>query len=195
MEGQDQEIQVYYTTLILVQYHQHLEEQLTWGSLQNNLADYLIPVHHLNLQDIPNIGTGSAVASVQDINLPPGNRLFDAFTVVNAYGGEDGAIVQVQDSTGTVTTVFTSFGNTARTDGGYGNVPGIINIQPYLKVGNNKVRIITWDDVPGNDYDLVGLESCYSKITYSKFPIRWDTFPFDSYQNTSSNKVYNRDPD
>ena len=40
--------------------------------------------------------------------------------------------------------------------------PGIINIQPYLKVGNNKVRIITWDDVPGNDYDLVGLESCYS---------------------------------
>jgi hypothetical protein len=143
--------------------------------------------------DIPNGGNGigSAVASTQDIYLPPGNRLFDAFTVVNAYGGEDGAIVQVLDSSGHVNNVFTSFGNTftKRTDGGYGNVPGIINIQPYLKVGNNKVRIITWDNVPSSDYDLVGLESCYSKITYSKFPIRWDTFPFESYQNSSTNPV------
>ncbi len=110
--------------------------------------------------------------------------------MVNAYGGDDGAIVQVLDSSGHVTNVFTSFGSfTRRTDGGYGNVPGIINIQPYLKTGDNKVRIITWDNVPGNDYDLVGLESCYSKITYSKFPIRWDTIPFDSYQNSSGNQV------
>ena len=48
------------------------------------------------------------------------------------------------------------FTNTGRTDGGYGNVPGIINIQPYLTGGHNQVRIITWDNVPGNDYDLVG---------------------------------------
>ena len=160
---------------------------ISWTSLQNTFTyDTSTP---FELTGLPNIGTGSAVASIQDINIPAGNRLFDAFTVVNAFGGEDGAIVQVQDSTGAITTVFSSFGNTARSDGGYGNVPGIINIQPYLKVGDNKVRIITWDDVPGGDYDLVGLENCYSKITYSKFPIRWDTIPFDSYQNTSSNKV------
>ena len=160
---------------------------VTWAALQNNFAfDTSTP---FEITGLPNIGTGSAVATIQDINLQPGNRLFDAFTVVNAYGGEDGCVVQVQDPTGAISTVFSSFGNTARGDGGYGNVPGIINIQPYLQVGNNKVRIITWDDVPGNDYDLVGLESCYSKITYSKFPIRWDTIPFDSYQNTSSNKV------
>lgn len=159
----------------------------TWASLQNNFA---WPTNTpFELDSIPNVGTGSAVATKQDIYLPPGNRLFDAFTVVNAFGGEDGCIVQVQDSTGTITTVFSSWGNTARTDGGYGNVPGIINIQPYLKVGHNTVRIITWDDVPGNDFDLVGLESCYSKITYSKFPIRWDTFPYDSYQNTSSSRT------
>lgn len=160
---------------------------VTWASIQNNFAfDTTTP---FELTGLPNIGTGSAVASIQDINLPAGNKLFDAFTVVNGFGGEDGCIVQVQDSTGTISTVFSSFGNTARSDGGYGNVPGIINILPYLKVGNNKVRIITWDNVPGNDYDLVGLQSCYSKITYSKFPIRWDTFPFNSYQNTSNNKV------
>ena len=160
---------------------------VSWASLQNNFAyDTSSP---FELTGMPNINIGSAVATVQDINIPAGNRLFDAFTVVNAYGGDDGAIVQVQDSTGTITTVFSSFGNTARTDGGYGNVPGIINIQPYLKTGNNKVRIITWDNVPGNDYDLVGLESCYSKITYSKFPIRWDTIPFTSHQNTSNNQV------
>jgi hypothetical protein len=160
---------------------------VTWAALQNNFAfDTSTP---FELTGLPNIGIGSAVATVQDINLQSGNRLFDAFTVVNAFGGEDGCIVQVQDSTGTISTVFSSFGNTARSDGGYGNVPGILNIQPYLKVGHNKVRIITWDDVPGNDYDLVGLQSCYSKITYSKFPIRWDTFPFDSHQNTSNNKV------
>lgn len=161
--------------------------QTTWTNLQNN---FNWPTNTpFELDNIPNVGTGSAVATQQDIYLPPGNRLFDAFTVVNAFGGEDGCVVQVRDSTGTITTVFSSWGNTRRTDGGYGNVPGIINIQPYLKVGHNTVRIITWDDVPGNDFDLVGLESCYSKITYSKFPIRWDTFPFDSYQNTSSSRT------
>ncbi|WP_048190747.1 hypothetical protein [Methanobacterium sp. SMA-27] len=165
---------------------------ITWSQLED---DFTYPTNTpFELRNMPTdinpkIPTGSAVASVQDINIPPGNRLFDAYTVVNAFGAEDGAIVQVQDSTGTITTVFASFINTSRTDGGYGFVPGIINIQPYLKVGNNKVRIITWDNVPGNDYDLVGLESCYSTITYSKFPIRWDTFPFANHQNTSSGTV------
>ena len=77
----------------------------------------------------------------KQFTIPPGNRLFDAFTVVNAFGGEDGCIVQVQDSTGTINTTFASFINTSRTDGGYGFVPGIVNIQPWLKSGTNKVRI------------------------------------------------------
>lgn len=156
----------------------------------NSLGSTATPTTPFALQNIPSVGWGSAVATEQTINLPAGNRLFDAFTVVNAFGGEDGAIVQVKTAkTNTWTTVFSSFTNTARTDGGYGNVPGIINIQPYLAVGQNQVRIITWDNVPGNDYDLVGLSNCYSKITYSKFPIRWDTFPFTSYQNASSSKL------
>ena len=158
-----------------------------WNTIQSTDFDTSTP---FALTNIPSVGTGSAVASVQDITLPAGNRLFDAFTVVNAFGGEDGAIVQVKTAnTNTWTTIFSSFTNTARTDGGYGNVPGIINIQPYLAVGKNQVRIITWDNVPGNDYDLVGLSNCYSKITYSKFPIRWDTFPFTNYQNSSSSKT------
>ncbi len=145
------------------------------------------------LTNIPTSGTGtqtgSAVATQQNIYIPPGNRLFDAYTVVNAYGGEDGVIVQVRNTTGIWTTVFSSWTNTNRTDGGYGNVPGIINILPYLTSGNNSVRIITWDDVSSSDYDLVGLESCYSRVTYSKFPIRWDTFPFVSAQNSTSSKT------
>lgn len=165
---------------------------VSWANLQNNFAfDTSTPFELTAMgtnTNSPTINTGSAVASVEDVYLPPGNRLFDAITVVNAFGGEDGAIVQVQDPGGVISTVFTSFGSTARSDGGYGNVPGTINILPYLKVGHNKVRIITWDDVSSNDYDLAGLESCYTKITYSKFPIRWDTFAFNNYQNSSSGK-------
>ncbi len=161
-------------------------KSFNWNTIQSADFDTSTP---FELTNIPSVGTGSAVASVQDIYLPAGNRLFDAFTVVNAFGGEDGAIVQVKNAQGTWSTAFSSFTSTARTDGGYGNVPGIVNIQPYLTVGHNEVRIITWDNVPGNDYDLVGLESCYSKITYSKFPIRWDTFAFANYQNASSSKT------
>ena len=157
----------------------------TWADLQTNF-NYDISTPFI-LTGLPVIGTGSAVASEQDINIPLGSRLFDAITVVNAFGGEDGCVVQVEDPTGTISTAFSSWGNTARTDGGYGNVPGTINIAPYLKVGDNKVRIITWDDVSGSDYDLAGLEDCYSKILYSQFPIQWATFPFTSHQNTSSN--------
>ena len=159
---------------------------IDWPTLQNNF-NYGTTTP-FELTGIPNWGTGSAVATTENVYLPPGNRLFDAVTVVNAFGGEDGAIVQVQDPSGVISTAFASFNMTARTDGGYGNVPGTVNILPYLKVGNNKVRIITWDDESSGDYDLVGLESCYSKITYSKFPIRWDTFAFNSYQNSSSGK-------
>ena len=134
-------------------------------------------------------GRGSAVATVSNVYLPDNTRLFDAYTVINAYGGEDGAIVQVKsNSTGTWTTIFTSFGYTQRNDGGYGNVPGILNIAPYITAGNNQVRVITWDNAntQTNDYDLVGLTNCYSTITYSALPIRWDTFAFNSMQYSTS---------
>ncbi len=155
----------------------------SWTNIQSSEFDMSTPFEITNL---PTIGDGSAVASEQNITLPAGNKLFDAYTVVNAYGGEDGAIVQVKNSMGVWNTAFSSFGSTARSDGGYGNVPGIINILPYLTVGTNEVRIITWDDVSSTDYDLAGLENCYTTITYSPFPIGWDTFPFTSYQNDSS---------
>jgi len=175
---------------------------ISWTALQNDFSyDTSTPFELTGLPTVvtngQNVGIGSAVASVQTINLPAGNRLFDAFTVVNAFGGEDGAVVQVKDSSGTISTAFQSFNNalpptyTARSDGGYGNVPGIINILPFLKVGANQVRIITWDNVPGGDYDLVGLQSCYSKITYSKFPIGWDTFAFNNYQNSTASSTTN----
>ncbi|MCE7698365.1 MAG: hypothetical protein K8E24_005855, partial [Methanobacterium paludis] len=134
-------------------------------------------------------GRGSAVATVSNVYLPDNTRLFDAYTVINAYGGEDGAIVQVKsNSTGTWKTIFTSFGYTQRNDGGYGNVPGILNIAPYINAGNNQVRVITWDNAntQSNDYDLVGLTNCYSTITYSALPITWNTFPFSSMQYSST---------
>jgi hypothetical protein len=166
----------------------------SWTTVNSTDFDNSTP---FELTNIPNVnsgssGVGSAVATVQDLYYPPGNRLFDAFTVVNAFGGEDGAVVQVKPAISNQwITVFSSFnptvGNayTARSDGGYGNVPGIINIQPYLQQGHNEVRIITWDDSNGGDFDLVGLQSCYSTITFSGLPIRWDTFPFNSYQNST----------
>ena len=172
-----------------------------WNVINSTDFDTSTPFEITNVPT-PGIPKGSAVASVQHINLPA-NRLFDAYTVVNAFGGEDFAVVQVKNSTGVWNTVFSSWANTKRTDGGYGNVPGTINILPYLTVGDNSVRIITWDGVVTNDYDLVGLENCYSKITYSKLPIRWDTFSFDSFQNDSSastklvneTKIFNIDQD
>jgi hypothetical protein len=165
----------------------------SWTTVNSTDFDNSTP---FELTDIPSInsgqpGVGSAVATVQDLYYPPGNRLFDAFTVVNAYGGEDGAVVQVKPAISNQwITVFSSFNIgtnvfTARTDGGYGNVPGIINILPYLQQGHNEVRIITWDDANGKDFDLVGLQSCYSTLTFSPLPIRWDTFAFNSHQNST----------
>ena len=157
---------------------------IDWSILNTQDIDTSTP---FELTGLPNgISQGSAVATVSNVYLPNNTRLFDAYTVVNAYGGEDGAIVQVKNAGATWTTIFTSFGYTKRTDGGYGNIPGIINIAPYLQTGNNQVRIVTWDDATNHDYDLVGLTHCYSTITYSQLPIRWDTFPFKSMQYSSS---------
>jgi hypothetical protein len=122
--------------------------------------------------------------------VPPGKRVFDAYVVVNAYAGTDGVIVQVLDSLGNWHTAFDSFdtqySSRSATDGGYGNIPGVIDIQNYITPGNNTVRVISYDEAQGGDYDLTGLVDCYAKLTYSALPISWDTFPFASYQNTSS---------
>lgn len=169
---------------------------VSWSWLETHDYDLSTP---FELTGIPGKSgnPGSAVATTCDVYLPPNTRLFDAYTVVNAYGGVDGAIVQVKTEGGTWQTIFTSFGGyTGRGDGGYGNLPGIISLhdsynssRDYLRAGHNTVRIIIWDDVPGQDYDLVGLENCYSTITYSQMPIRWDTTTFNSYQATSDTQT------
>jgi hypothetical protein len=163
------------------------QREVSWtdiGTGTPNLSQDIDTSTPFELINLPKIGQGSAVATVSNVYLPNGTRLFDAYTVINAYGGEDGAIVQVKNSTGgTWNTIFTSFGYTDRTnDGGYGNVPGILNIAPYITAGNNQVRVITWDDATSSDFDFVGLTNCYSTISYSQLPIRWDTFAFSSYQ-------------
>lgn len=174
---------------------------ISWNTLQTSDVDVSTP---FRLTDIPERGSnpGSAVASTTNIYVPPGTRLFDAYVVVNTYGAVDGAIVQVKPEGGTWQTVFTSFGRdqyTDRSDGGYGNLPGIISLhdsydssKDYLRAGNNTVRIIVWDNVLGQDYDLVGLENCYSSITYSSLPIRWDTTTFDSYQSDDNTQTQSK---
>ena len=178
-------------------------QSISWNNLQGN-DNYNLNTPFI-LTNIPNegSGSGSAVMSTANVVLPNNTNLLDAYVVLNAFGGEDGAIVQVKDPiSGTWTTMFTSFNSavstTQRTDGGYGNVPGIISLHDSdtdpnwnaskdpLRAGNNTVRIIIWDDVTSGDYDLVGLQNCYVTIAYSPFDIRWDTTIFDNYQNDSS---------
>lgn len=174
---------------------------LNWNNLQNNavMDDLSTP---FRLTNIPGKGgrPGSAVGTYSYVYVPNGTtRILDAYVVVNAFGAVDGCIVQVKPEGGTWQTVFTSFNrlgqtdNTQRSDGGYGNLPGTISLhdtfnstRDYLRPGNNTVRIIIWDDVPGTDYDLVGLENCYASLTYTQMPIRWDTTTFNSYQSTGS---------
>ena len=181
-------------------------QSISWNNLQGNdnynlNTPFILTIYLMNMES----GSGSAVMSTANVVLPNNTNLLDAYVVLNAFGGEDGAIVQVKDPiSGNWTTMFTSFNTagvstTQRTDGGYGNVPGIISLHDSntdpnynvakdpLRVGNNTVRIIIWDDVTSGDYDLVGLQNCYVTIAYSPFDIRWDTTIFDNYQNDSSN--------
>ncbi len=149
------------------------------------------------IDNIPGIGDGSAVSVVQDVYIPEGSRIFDGSVVINAYGGVDNALVEVWNGT-QWNTAFCSFnfdGTTysARSDG-YGNIPGIITIggsnSPYLKTGNNKVRITIWDHVPSSDYDLVGLVNCYTAVAYSQLPIKWDIFAYYNYQDNNYDNTY-----
>jgi hypothetical protein len=140
-----------------------------------------------------NPSQGSAVGTQTNLYIAPGKRIFDAYVVVNAYAGTDGVIVQVMNSTGNWNTAFDSFdtqySKRSATDGGYGNIPGVIDIQNYITTGNNEVRVISYDESQGGDYDLTGLVDCYAKVVCSQLPIGWDTFPFASYQNTSSGDI------
>lgn len=133
----------------------------------------------------------NAVSTTTDVNIPTGNNVLDSFVAVNAFGGMDGALVEVWNGT-TWRTIFNSFnydsGTYSGESDGYGNTPGIIYIPSgYLLPGqNNKVRITTWDSAPGGDYDLVGLTDCYVTAMYTGLNVRWDDTPFDSYQETSN---------
>lgn len=168
--------------------------RISWSDFYNKNNAYSDGVPFV-LTGVPNTSTGSAVSVIQDIYIAPNSRIFDGFTVVNAYGGVDNALVEVWDGT-RWNTVFCSFniGGTqysARSDG-YGNIPGIIYIRDYLKTGNNKVRVTVWDNVPGNDYDLAGLISCYSSVTTSQLPIKWENFPYQSYQSNNNQRTQTR---
>ena len=136
----------------------------------------------------------SAVSVIQDVNVPNGNVLLDAFTVINPYGGVDGALVEVYNGT-TWRTVFCSFDYdgtdyTDRSDG-YGNIPGIVSIPTnYLAVGqDNKVRVTIWDDVPSIDYDLVGLVDCYTTLTYTALNVGWVNSYYDNHQSGNTNTI------
>lgn len=138
--------------------------------------------------------SGSAVSVIQEFDLPRDVRILDAALYMNIYGGTDNAMVEVWDGT-QWRTIFNSFnfdGQTysARSDG-YGNIPGIIYLGDNLRTGNNRVRITIWDQVPSNDYDFVGLVDCYTTVSYTKLPIRWENFPFQSYQD--SDNAYSQD--
>ncbi|PKL66630.1 MAG: hypothetical protein CVV28_09515 [Methanobacteriales archaeon HGW-Methanobacteriales-1] len=165
------------------------QRTINWNSMVNQNFSYSdgVPFDILNL---PSGDDGCAVSMTYDLPIPSGSRIFDAYTVVNAYGGVDSALVEVWDGT-KWNTVFNSFDlngtdYSSRSDG-YGNTPGTLYIGDYLRSGTtNKVRVTIWDNVPGNDYDLVGLVNCYSTVSYSALPIKWDTFDFPSYQNSTN---------
>jgi hypothetical protein len=135
-------------------------------------------------------GIGSAVATTTDVPIPSGSIVFDAYTVINAYGGVDDALVEVWNGA-QWKTVFCSFNLNGTTYSsladGYGNTPGIISLNNSLRAGvTNKVRVTVWDQVPGNDYDFVGLVDGRTTVSYSSFPIRWQNFEFNSYQNSTN---------
>ncbi len=160
----------------------------TWNNLLKRDHVYSDGVPFV-LTGIPNGADGCAVSKVVDVNIPTGARIFDGYLVVNSYGGVDNSLVEVWDGTQWVV-AFNSFDLDGRdysdVSDGYGNNPGIIYIKDYLKNGNNRVRVTIWDRAPGNDYDLVGLTNCYVVTTYSKLPIKWENFPFNSHQSGSN---------
>jgi hypothetical protein len=147
------------------------------------------------ITDIPGNDRGSAVCVEQTFSVPSTSNILDAYVVVNSWGATDKTLVEVWSSdSNTWRTVFNSFdldGNdyTDRSDG-YGNLPGIIYIGNELRQGaTNKVRITTWDDVPSSDYDLVGLQDCFTVLSTSDFKVKWDTYPYNSHQASGNTET------
>lgn len=174
--------------------------RVSWAELTDDRFD-LNPTQFSNrvgnrpfvITNVPNVtgaGDGSAVSIVKDVYVPEDTRLLDSYLVVNSYGAADGVLVQVWDEDNTRwLTVFDSSQDTARSHG-YGNQPGILFLgdedHSILQKGHNTVRIITWDEVPSSDYDLVGLVNCYASVTTTKLPIRWNNTPFENNQSSSN---------
>ncbi|HML04875.1 MAG TPA: hypothetical protein VK426_03775 [Methanobacterium sp.] len=186
---------------------------VTWANFYNknvndssgNPIDNGVPFVITNVNYSGVTATKTAVSVTQDVPpLPAGSKVLDTFVNVNAWGAVDGALVEVWNGTDW-TTVFNSFDidgkDYSAVSSGYGNIPGIVYI-PYWKNNdpttlkqnivpgaNNKVRITVWDDVPGGDYDLVGLTDCYITTSYTKLNVGWDNTPFDSHQSSTSTET------
>jgi len=139
---------------------------------------------------------GSTVSIQQDIDNTDVGQIKDAYLVINPYAAVDGAVVEVYRPASNRWEIIFNSVESEYTDRqyGYGNLPGTLDLKPYMDAGQiNKVRITVWDNVPSNDYDLVGLTNCYAVVTSSKLPIWWDVFPTDSHQ--SNNNQIQRDID
>ncbi|MGC9516094.1 MAG: hypothetical protein ACP5C3_00175 [Methanomicrobiales archaeon] len=163
----------------------------TFVSNRNELDNYDdgTPFVITNLPNVGGTNHGSAVSVIQEFDLPDNIRILDSALYLNIYGATDNALVEVWDGN-EWDTVFCSFNfdgqsYSARSDG-YGNIPGTIYLGDKLRSGNNKVRVTIWDQVPSNDYDLVGLVDCYTTVSYTRLPIRWENFPFNSYQDSDN---------
>lgn len=147
------------------------------------------------ITNIPGAASGSAVCVEQNFSVPSTSNILDAYVVVNSWGATDKTLVEVwSNDTSTWRTVFNSFDLDGKDysdkSDGYGNLPGIIYIGNELRQGaTNKVRITTWDDVPSSDYDLVGLQDCFTVLFTSDFKIKWDTYPYNSHQASGNTEI------
>ena len=167
---------------------------ISWADMKGHDHTYSDGIPFV-ITDIPGNNRGSAVCVEQTFSVPSTSNILDAYVVVNSWGATDKTLVEVWSSdSSTWRTVFNSFdldGNdyTDRGDG-YGNLPGIIYIGNELRQGaTNKVRITAWDDVPSNDYDLVGLQDCFTVLSTSDFKVKWDTYPFNSHQASGNTET------
>lgn len=171
---------------------------INWNDMRNHdhAFDDGIPFVITNVPGVSGTGHGTGVSVVEDVPIASNTNLLDAYVVVNSWGANDGALVEIWDSeSNNWRTVFCSFDvweggvlmdYSDRTDG-YGNLPGIIYIGDQLREGaNNKVRITVFDDVPSSDYDLCGVQDSYVKVFTSPYKVRWTTYPFNSHQDNDN---------
>jgi len=170
---------------------------ISWNAMrnQNHAFDDGIPFVITGVPGVSGTGHGTGVSVVRDITLNSSTNLLDAYVVVNSWGADDGALIEVWDAeSNNWRTVFCSFdvGGIDYSDraDGYGNLPGIIYIGDELREGvNNKVRVTVFDDVPSSDYDLCGVQDSYVKVFTSPLNVRWLTYQFNSHQANDNTEV------